>query len=131
MTTTEKPVWTRCPSCKERLFNDKIDIEVHRKHCPAELLRKIEALARRLLDLEEQVDELGRATPEATGIDLDDVAPWPADIDPPTIDEDDVDDAATFDELEQTAATSPAYYPAIDRDDDEDDAVTISPAPVA
>lgn len=134
MPTTEKPVWTRCPSCKQRLFNDKIDIETHRGLCPADLKRAITRLASRVEELETQVDELGRITPaDGPAIDLEDVAPWPGeatdssdddlDTDEPEDPDDDPDEDGTFAEV----TTAADYYPAIDRDDDEP-AVTISPA---
>lgn len=101
--TASKPMWTRCPGCKDRILNDKLDIGIHRQHCPADLLRGIQDLNRRLKELATRVDELQQDVAEPA-IDLDDVAPWP---------DDDEDDTDTIDDDEDepasTAGTSSLY----------------------
>lgn len=78
--TTEpsKPIWTRCKGssgegngCGQRVYNDRIDIEKHRQHCPADLERLVD-------NLEKRIDALEKTElPEP--VDLDEVAEWPAD----------------------------------------------------
>lgn len=74
--TVTKPIWTRCKGpkgegngCRQRVFNNPIDIELHRQHCPADLERTVKLLT-------DRVDKLEKAEPEQ--IDLDDVGDeWP------------------------------------------------------
>lgn len=90
-TTTErpqKPVWVRCKGsgtgdsigCKQRVYNDPIDIDLHRRHCPADLERTVKALDRRFTALEAALEALQTAQNEAPALpDLDDVSDdWPA-----------------------------------------------------
>jgi hypothetical protein len=94
--TTTKPIWTRCKGssgkgngCGQRVFNDHIDIEKHRQHCPADLEREVDALTSKLKDLAERVEQLETTEiilPEQ--VDLEDVADWPDDEDPDDPDDD-------------------------------------------
>jgi hypothetical protein len=79
--TDAKPVWTRCPGCRQRLFNDNIDIEAHRPVCPQLLLRKITNLEKAAEKRDERIELLESAGPIEipAGVDLDSVADWPDD----------------------------------------------------
>jgi len=130
MTTTPpeappaKPAWTRCDQCKQRLWNDRIDIEVHRAVCPADLKRTIRNLGRALDDAVKRI-ELLEQRPVAhiveleagPSLDFEHEAPWPADApqEPVLDDEPDIEPLAPSPTVPATRARSPWG------DDDEDD----------
>lgn len=80
-TTSTKPMWTRCPGCKDRVYNDQLDIGIHRGHCPADLQRKIQDLDRRLRAVDKRLDELDEDLAIEPAVDPDAIAPWTADDD--------------------------------------------------
>jgi hypothetical protein len=102
-TSPSKPMWTRCPGCKDRVFNDKLDIGIHRQHCPADLQKRLQELDRRFTLLERNVEGLDQQVSAEPALDPDDVAPWDDDEDDPrstylddyTGDEDDEPTSAT------------------------------------
>lgn len=104
-----KPVWTRCKGCRDRVYNDPVDISIHRDHCPADLLRKLDTLTKKVDALDKAVDELGEEPEEQ--IDLDAVAPWPDEEE-----SDGVDEAAALDDDDE-----------LDEDDDLDYVAPITP----
>jgi len=84
MTDTEKPMWKRCPGCRQRIFNDPIDWEAHRAYCPAELLRRMQKIERSLIYIDSEVTRVEQLIPT----DLDPATH----IDPYAVDESDLDD---------------------------------------
>lgn len=42
--TPPKKMWTRCSGCKDRIFNDPHDINIHAQHCPQDLLLALQKL---------------------------------------------------------------------------------------
>lgn len=86
-TDTTKPIWTRCIGCKQRVFNDQIDISAHKGNCPADLRRDLKNLAIRL---DERISDLETAEPEPVTIPSE-VAEWPDETETET-DPDDFDD---------------------------------------
>ena len=110
-TTPPKPVWIRCKGsgkgesngCRQRVFNDRIDIELHKQHCPADLERVVKLLT-------DRVDKLEKAEPEQ--IDLEDVSDdWP------DSDEDSVDGP----DERPAPVPAAAHVNAASTSDDEDD----------
>lgn len=100
----KKPTWTRCKGpegkgngCQQRIFNTPVDIEQHRRHCPADLERDISSLERDLDALGRRYDDLERrlvdveSTDVPDQLDLDDIADdWPGTT--PTTSAGDTDD---------------------------------------
>lgn len=124
--TEVKPAWTRCPKCKDRLWNDRIDVEVHGQHCPADLQRGLRRLLRRIEELEKRpvphVIEQG----QAERLDLEHEAPWPTDVAADL--ESDLDFDPEPEPYIQSVQPAPPIAPAArrspfgdDEDDDDDD----------
>lgn len=128
-----KPAWTRCPACKDRLWNDPIDIEVHRQHCPADLERALEKMGKALEKAIRRIDELERrpvphtVQPEmGPRLDLEHEAPWPADQAP-------VEEAPTVylgDDEDEEPAPAPAPPSRPSYFDDEDEEEDLDPASI-
>jgi hypothetical protein len=130
-----KPAWTRCQACKQRLWNDRVDIEVHRAVCPADLLRALRRLTKTVDKLEARVVELERR-PEAhvveleggPALDFEHEAPWP---DAPTSagpDDDDEEDVPV--EVPDIAPPAGSSVPRPSYFDDEDDEDDLDPASI-
>lgn len=74
----KKQVWVRCKGsgngdsngCRQRVYNDPIDVEQHRQHCPADLERTVKDLERRLI----LVETVGAGVPDLDSVSDD----WPA-----------------------------------------------------
>jgi hypothetical protein len=111
-----KPAWTRCKACRQRLWNDRIDIEVHRSICPADLLRTIKALTKRVERLEER--PVPHVVEPATGpaIDFEQEAPWP---DAGPEEEDDLPEVPDIAASGPVPTVRPSSI--FDDEDDEDD----------
>ena len=110
--TTAKPMWTRCKrGCKQRIYNDHIDIDNHNRNCPADLKRDIANLTRTIQqldsDLSARIDDLEQHEPAE-----------PA-MDPFAIDEEDDQDEPEADDIEEDeeAATVARATPTYDPDD--------------
>jgi hypothetical protein len=120
-----KPAWTRCDRCKQRLWNDRIDIEVHRAVCPADMARTIRRLAKDLERLTGRVEEL-EARPEAhvveveggPALDFEHEAPWP-DVPQAGGPDDDEEEDAPFEVPDIAPSVLRSAY--FDDEDDEDD----------
>lgn len=122
-----KPAWTRCQACKQRLWNDRVDIEVHRAVCPADLLRALKRLTKRVDELEKRpvahVVEL-EAGPR---LDFEHEAPWPDA--PQTGGPEEDDEPLEVPDVAPPASAPPApvrssYF------DDEDDEEDLDPAAI-
>jgi hypothetical protein len=124
-----KPAWTRCGACKQRLWNDRVDIEVHRAVCPADLVRSLRRLSKALEKMEARVEELERR-PEAHVVELESgpvldfehEAPWP-DVPVSAGPEDDDEEGAPLEvpDIAPPATSGPPRSPYFDDEDDEDD----------
>jgi hypothetical protein len=130
-----KPAWTRCGACKQRLWNDRVDIEVHRAVCPADLLRALRRLTKTVDKLEARVEELERR-PEAHVVELEGgpvldfehEAPWP-DAPPADGPEDDEEDGVPA-EVPDIAPPASLARPRPSYFDDEDDEDDLDPASI-
>lgn len=133
-----KPAWTRCGACKQRLWNDRVDIEVHRAVCPADLARALRRLAKAVEKMEARIEELEKR-PEAHVVELESgpvldfehEAPWPdAPLagDGPEDDEDD-DGPPEVPDIVHSVIQPPtgraSYF-----DDDEDDDDDVDPTAI-
>lgn len=118
--TTEKAeakqIWTRCPKCRQRVWNDRIDIEVHNQRCPADLERALKRLTKRVEDLERAEPVVLPAMEAGPRLDLEHEAPWPADEVAVPVPPAEVDEDEPFEEVPVAPTTvRSAYF------DDEDD----------
>jgi hypothetical protein len=113
-----KPAWTRCPKCKQRLWNDRIDVEVHGQRCPADLERALKRLTKRVEELERRPVAHIIEPDVGPRLDLEHEAPWPdapEDSGPEDDDEDDVPVEVP------DVAPPPVRSAYFDDEDDEDD----------